>query len=219
MYKLLAILRRLQPADYALDLLAFAGTVALAIGFRWQARDLIWSLWISSLSFGFVWMLTAYLCALVCVPGKAKLAAAVGGLFLMAFFTFHFGMFHFVHGAFLIEFFPLNPEKSGGMPSLLTLARPALAAYWPFVLMTLVSRARDLPWRQLPGDQGKGLFQPYLNVIRMHLLIFVFAGLQLAHLSNLALFPILLFYFFPWRIFNRERQALAAEQARATQKS
>jgi hypothetical protein len=26
--------------------------------------------------------------------------------------------------------------------------------------------------------------------------------------ANLAIIPILLFYFFPWRIFNRERKAL-----------
>ena len=33
--------------------------------------------------------------------------------------------------------------------------------------------------------------------------------------ADYAIFPVLLFYFFPWRVFNRERKALAAEAARA----
>jgi len=60
MNQVIAILRRMEPADYVLDLLAFAGTVTLALVFRWRARDLIWSLWISSLSSGYALMFTAY---------------------------------------------------------------------------------------------------------------------------------------------------------------
>ena len=101
------------------------------------------------------------------------------------------------------------------MPSILTLAGTALAAYWPFVLMTLISRARDFPLGHKAMAGSSVMFQPYLNVIRMHILIFVFAGLQFAHLAHFALFPILLFYFFPWRVFNRERKGLASEAARA----
>ena len=47
--------------DLALDLLAFAGTVACATIFRWEARDVIWGLWISSLTVGYatiVWQLS-----------------------------------------------------------------------------------------------------------------------------------------------------------------
>ncbi|MCX7008607.1 MAG: DUF6498-containing protein [Kiritimatiellaeota bacterium] len=205
---IIAILQRLRPADYALDLLAFAGTVALALAFRWQAHDLIWSLWISSLSFGYFWLLAALTCSVIYTPGRKKIGAIIGGLFLAAFFTFHFGMFHFVHGVFLNLFFPLVKENFGP-PNVFTLIGTALSAYWPFVLMTFVSRVRDFPWRQQPDDEGKAMFAPYLNVIRMHLLIFIFGGLYLLHLANLAIFPVLLFYFFPWRIFNRERKALA----------
>jgi len=41
------------------------------------------------------------------------------------------------------------------------------------------------------------MFLPYGNVVRMHLLIFVFAGLSAAGLASWALYPVLFFYFFP----------------------
>jgi hypothetical protein len=206
--KLFAILRRMTWADFGPDLLAFAGTVVSALVFRWQARDLIWGLWISSFSFGYLWILAALTCAVIYTPGRKKIGAIFAGLFMAAFFTFHFGMFHFVHGVFLNLFFPLVPEHHGP-PNVFVMLGTALSAYWPFVLMTFVSRVRDFPWRQQPDDEGKAMFVPYLNVVRMHLLIFVFGGLYLLHLANLAIFPVLLFYFFPWRIFNRERKAIA----------
>jgi len=216
MNRVIAILRRLEPADYVLDLLAFVGTVTWALVFHWQARDLIWSLWISSLSFGYALMFTFYITGIVKAPGLWKIGALLGGLFPLAFFTIHFGLFHLIHGMFLNNFFPLLSAPSLRHQSLLsilfTFAPAALAAYWPFVLMTFVSRARDFRWE---GDRKfqmqSAMSRPYINVIRMHLLIFVFAGLQAAKLSQYAILPVLLFYFFPWRVFNRHRQALATE--------
>ena len=99
----------------------------------------------------------------------------------------------------------------------MSLIYAALAAYWPFVLMTFVSRARDFKLGEGRQALEGAMFLPYLNVIRMHILIFVFAGLQAAKLAHYAIFPVLLFYFFPWRVFNRERKALAARTAPATQ--
>jgi hypothetical protein len=208
MQKIFAILRRMTWADFGPDLLAFAGTVLCALIFRWQAKDLIWGLWISSFTFGYLWLLGALTCTIIYSPGDKKIGALFGGLFLAAFFTFHFGMFHFVHGVFLNEFFPLVPERHGP-PGVFTLIGAALAAYWPFVLMTFVSRVRDFPWQRQQSDAGKAMFLPYLNVVRMHILIFIFAPLYFLHVANLAIIPILLFYFFPWRVFNRERKALA----------
>ncbi len=40
----------------------------------------------------------------------------------------------------------------------------------------------------------------------MHLLIFVFAGLHVAGLSRLAIYPVLAAYFFPWKaVLGRKR--------------
>ena len=209
MQKFIDILRRMTWADFGPDLLAFAGTVFCALAFRWQARDIIWSLWISSLTFGYAWMLTAFIRAIVSADGWAKAGAAVGGLFTLTFFFLHFSLFHAVHGEFLNGFFPLQPQLAFRPQHLTTLAPLALAAYWPFVLMTFVSRVRDFPWRKAPQNLGALMFMPYVNVLRMHVIIFIFAALDFAHLTRFAILPILLFYFFPWRIFNRERKALA----------
>ena len=214
MPKFFAILRRMTWADFGPDLLAFTGTVVSALVFHWQARDIIWSLWISSLTFGYAWMLTAFIRRIIITPGLMKIAATFGGLFTLAFFVLHFSMFHAVHGEFLNLFFPLQPQLAFRPEHLTTLAPVALATYWPFVLMTFVSRIRDFPWRNAPQNLGNLMFMPYVNVIRMHVIIFVFAALDAAHLSKLAIIPILLFYFFPWSIFNRERKAIARETPR-----
>jgi hypothetical protein len=44
----------------------------------------------------------------------------------------------------------------------------------------------------------------------MHLLIFVFAGLNAAGLSRYAVYPVLAFYFFPWRRFMKAYRAWGA---------
>lgn len=37
----------------SVDLLAFFGVLAMAVYSQWNAKDLLWGLWISSLSIGF----------------------------------------------------------------------------------------------------------------------------------------------------------------------
>jgi hypothetical protein len=123
-------------------------------------------------------------------------------LFMLAFFTVHFGGFHFVHGLFLNGFFPLlewNPfgESPGGVFSGFNMIiGKAFAEYWPFVLFSAISRFGDYR-KAFESDKEPNMFLPYLNVVRMHLLIFIFAGLHAAGLENYAVYPVLIFYFFP----------------------
>jgi hypothetical protein len=132
----------------------------------------------------------------------ARAALAPAALFMLGFFTIHFGGFHFVHGLFLNGFFPLvewNPfgEAPGGvLGGFLVIIGTALAQYWPFVLFSAISRFGD--YRNEVASRGEpNMFRPYLNVVRMHLLIFVFAGLHAAGLESYAVYPVLFFYFFP----------------------
>ncbi len=123
-------------------------------------------------------------------------------LFMLGFFTVHFGGFHFVHGLFLNGFFPIvewNPsgESPGGVFGGFTVVMSkALTEYWPFIFFSAVSRFGDYR-RILISRKEPNMFLPYLNVIRMHLLIFVFAGLHAAGLESYAVYPVLIFYFFP----------------------
>jgi len=184
--------------DLALDLFAFAGTVACAIVFRWEARDVIWGLWISSLTVGYATIVSNVVRGVRGVLGDYKLVAVVGGLGTLAFFTFHFGMFHFVHAVFLNGFFPLV-ESSDGFPHFLGMVAKSAAAFWPLIVASFLSRLSDI-FPGSPAPSGRDSFAaPYANVIRMHLLIFVFAGLHMANLSRLAILPVLAAYFFPWK--------------------
>jgi hypothetical protein len=266
------------------DLALFAATLTLATLQRWSTTDLVWSLWIASLTVGYSLIVTSIVGALAhgnsatflfpkpggaaadptrgrpnaglaALPFNAFLlfgtvmlfglgrtalaflalavistAVALGGvlrskpgfeflpdtgrglartivmlpaaIFMLGFFTIHFGMFHFIHGLFLNGFFPLVAEtpvgkSPGGVFGIVgACAREALARFWPFVAASALSRlpGYTAAWRTTDGSM---MVRPYLNVIRMHAMIFVFALLSVAGLRSYALYPLLVVYFLP----------------------
>ena len=107
------------------DLLALIYSLILAWFLHWSVKDLVWGLWLSSLLVGFT---TIVLVVLGPVAKEVRretgigpqIASVAGGLFALAFFTVHFGMFHFVHSVFLNLFFPVDNQPQPGFP------RPAL---------------------------------------------------------------------------------------------
>jgi len=184
--------------DLSTDLLAFAGTVAVAAAFRWEARDVIWGLWISSLTVGYATIVSNIVRGVLSVAPRYRVPAVVGGLGALAFFTVHFGMFHFVHATFLSAFFPLV-QSGDSFPNFAVIIGRSLSLFWPLVAASFLSRFRDVfPASDAPAG-GASFAAPYGNVVRMHLLIFVFAGLSVAGLSRLAILPVLAAYFFPWK--------------------
>ena len=141
----------------------------------------------------------------------------VGGLFMLAFFTAHFGGFHFVHSAFLNSFFPIFDHK--GTPGMETYLE-VLRRYWFFLPVAFLAERTAF---RLPGDtrpdtsvtaeaiarrkaqaMSSGMMAPYKNVIRMHLLIFFFAFAHFMRLENFAVYAVVYaVYFFPWRLLGR----------------
>ncbi|MBP6507023.1 MAG: hypothetical protein KA257_05615 [Opitutaceae bacterium] len=228
------------------DALAFAAGLGMAWWFNWATRDLVWSLWLSSLAVGYamiVWMIFGPMVytatqawrdrALVRERAKGPVAAVgvlylTGGLFMLAFFTVHFGMFHFVHSVFLEVFFPVGPGMTKGFPG------PALygqvfVAYWPFVLVAAVAERQAFRWGQgktvpVAADTSvkaadiaarkarnaraggmNGMMAPYKNVIRMHLLIFFFAFVSFLKVEGFWIYAVVYaVYFFPWRLVRRQ---------------
>jgi hypothetical protein len=223
------------------DMLAFGAGLAMAWQFRWEATDLVWSLWLSSLLVGYAMIVWTIFGPAVYVATKAwtgrellrdapagAMAAGgalylVGGLFMLAFFTVHFGMFHFIHSIFLNLFFPVTPAK--GMPPLEAYLG-VWRQYWYFVPLAALAerrafrfkpappvppdtsvKAADIAARQARNARrglGNGMMAPYKNVVRMHLLIFFFA---FAHFAKFESFPIYAVvyavYFFPWRAWGK----------------
>ncbi|MDE0838093.1 MAG: DUF6498-containing protein [Kiritimatiellae bacterium] len=192
----------MNTKELILDLCAFAGTVLCVIAFKWDVADIIWGLWICSFCVGYAYILTAIIEPALRERGKDRFARLGIGLFMIGFFTIHFGMFHYVHASFLVGFFPLDGvDTRCSMPALL---RTTIPLYWPMILTTFVSRFSYFPLgiqssaRGIGRNMGHVLTKPYANVIRMHLLIFVFAGLNAAGKTGWAVYPVLAAYFFPW---------------------
>ena len=91
-----------------LDIVSFAVVVIFANYMEWTAKDLLWSLWISSLVIGYSTLLLGLGGNVfrgrmadeqesenVNKNGKIPLLGVLlAGLFLLIFFTIHFGGFH-----------------------------------------------------------------------------------------------------------------------------
>lgn len=227
-------------ADTWPDALAFAVGLGLAWFLRWETTDLVWSLWLSSLVVGYatiVWTITRGLREFAVnasadpTPGRTSGKMVVGGillvgsLFMLAFFTVHFGGFHFGHSVFLSGFFPVQGDgaSAGRWPGWETYAE-VVQRYWIFLPVAFIAEraafhaptpeetddgavtveaiARRKARNAIKnGGMGDGMMAPYKNVIRMHLLIFFFAGAHAAKADNFLVYTVVYaVYFFPWRV-------------------
>jgi len=178
---------------------------------------------------------------------KAVLIGSGLALFVLAFFSVHFCGFHAVHAALLSSFFPLTDVPKLAFRSVsfnpISLWKVAfhylMPRYGIFLIPVVVAERRALlgsiealiharrirsaedvgQLLKAAGVSGHGLFsRPYLNVIRMHVLIFFFA---ICHALKVDSFPIYVVvysvYFFPWSAFRRTAEAPQAAPPGAAQ--
>lgn len=230
------------------DFLAFAIGLGLAYGFHWKTADLVWSLWLGSLVLGYLTILSfigaglyvgVYVIARPEFPARkrlpAVLAGTAGALFVLGFFSLHFGAFHSGHAGFLSVFFPLDGVKPEAffdcflnpVRLLDTAFRHVAPLYGAFLLPAIIAErdhvfstlgiafravhdnqaGRQWPEWLAPGPARQmklrdPFTRPYLNVVRMHLLIFLFAACHIMHLESFAVFAaVYAVYFFPWSAF------------------
>lgn len=229
-----------KPIDWASawpDALALGVGLAVARWAGWTAGDLIWSLWLSSLVVGYatiVWIIGHPAVVLSVLTWRARnqigntpgsvigfiAFVVIGAAFMLAFFTLHFGGFHFVHSGFLLHFSPIgipgiaHPEMGGKAVYLEILRR-----YWVFLPSAFLSHRAVFMAAPLTldgkrwaesfirnGEKSKGFFlAPYVNVIRLHVLIFFFGFAHFAGLENFVVYAVIyLAYFFPWRLVRRD---------------
>ncbi len=95
-----------------LDVIAFSAAVVSASVFRWEANGIIWALWVSSLCVGFTTIFVAIASGVKDSSSGPLAVRLLGGLGVLVFFAFHFGLFHFVHSVFLSAFFPLTDDNA-----------------------------------------------------------------------------------------------------------
>jgi Family of unknown function (DUF6498) len=198
------------------DAVAFVAVLAVAWWAGWNAGDLVWSLWLSSLVVGYsmiVWMIAQPAVELARASWKDRalvesnprvlmvfwLVLLIGALFFLAFFTIHFVGFHYGHSQILISFFPIGSARpmDAGMSTYVEIAR----RYWPALpsafiahraafLRKPLSLDRDLSLASFAGNNKfRDLTtEPYRNVARMHFLIFFFFFAHFAKLENFAVY-------------------------------
>ena len=229
------------------DLLAFAVGLAVVYVRGWSTTDLIWSLWLSSLVVGYaliVWAVLQPALELLGLgwrhraeveaspawqnPGQLILflaIALVGAVFYLAFFTTHFGGFHYVHAQFLLSSYPLGFEyRQLNWATLVEVLR----RYWPALPSAFLARRYAFTRRMFGGsrridDPGamrereatsrrstwdaaaeSRITGPYLQVMRMHVVIIAFGALHAAQRESFAAYTaIYALYFFPWRLLRR----------------
>ncbi len=231
--------------QYIFDVLAFLVGIGLAWAFRWETTDLLWSLWLSSLLTGYLTLLGTLapfvfigFLALIDPQGtgsqKVKYVFFVlAALFLfVAFFSFHFSLFHAGHASFLALLFPLEIDIEVPFSfwplAILRFAWELVPLYSYFVIAVVLSQ-RDrlilMPlqnvraiWRayrehdreseqelDVKGivNDDHALSRPYRNIVRMQLLIFFLALIHFLKLDSFIVFAIVYaVYFFPWSIFS-----------------
>jgi hypothetical protein len=236
------------------DALAFALGLGVARVAGWTTTDLVWSLWLASLVVGYamiVWTIVRPAMGMALAVSRDRAftqrvlrehrgativgasALLLGGLLMLAFFTLHFGGFHYVHSQFLYTFFPLDAGEPGrvgmaGMAAYVDVAQ----RYWLFLPSAfLAERAGFLRQPELKDDlsvtasaiaarkaanakMGGRMMAPYRNVVRMHGLIFFFALAHFARLDSFLVYAVVYgVYFFPWRLVKERRDQRRTGQA------
>lgn len=175
----------------------FVGTLALAFGLGWRTSDLIWGLWISSLSIGFFVVLAGGVQRILRTDATVleRMFSTIGAIGSLVLFSVHFGLAHFLYAAILDLLMPLmeHPGRvyvgkltwSGGTPfSFWETLGIALATYWPMVILNGV-RERHIIWTS-KATTGKEP-EPYIAIVRLHFLVM---GLGAVYALGLESFPV-----------------------------
>jgi hypothetical protein len=200
------------PHQTLLSIGSFVVTLALAYLQHWSATDLVWSMWIASLATGYALILTTVIGDLIRRRAAAGFASGRSGsgvaaaVVTLLFFSAHFLLFHSVQGMILNGFFPLLKRSPDGLQALLPLAVAALQRYWLLVLTSAVTMFASFhdAWRTEPSQF---MARPYASVARNHVMIFVVAGMDALGAGALALYALLVLYFFPFQLLRSQRRA------------
>jgi len=131
---------------------------------------------------------------------------SLGAVLLGLFVTFHFSMFHAIHGALMSVFVRMEPAHLFGPNGYINadfsmILIYLLGAYWPMVVSTVISRHRLI----LKGNPGANLREIYRGVVKMHIFIILAALLGIVgglygkeRYDQIVLGLLLFLFFFPW---------------------
>lgn len=153
---------------------------------QWNVFELMVLYWIENIVIGFVTLL-----AMVLISAREGITGLIGGLFMGAFFTVHYGMFCMGHGVFVLALF-YEGETNGidmtGLFALITFLREMdlwPGFYWALagiIIVQLVQLAHN--WSTLAGNElGRVMMSPYGRIIILHITL-IFGGMLVMALDE-----------------------------------
>ena len=161
-----------KPIFIILLILLNAIPVYGVLKWGWKSFDLIFLYWLENLIIGAVMILR-----MVIRPYSHAVELAIP-VFLVPFFTFHYGMFCYAHGTFVVSLFGkgLQPELAGlNVQEIILPLIESRQLFWPFMGLLayqLLDWVRDISERGLGSDGIKQLtVAPYRRIVVLHITI------------------------------------------------
>jgi hypothetical protein len=158
---------------------SFLVTLMLARLQNWQTTDLVWSLWISSLTLGYAYLLTGIAAKALrggmgldaspggkviqeLAPAPLRWALSIGGaLFTLAFFTIHFGMFHLVHLCVSQPGSLCAGVRESAVSQCVSSSSGFNSEFWPVILLSALSQLVPTSFARCENQQDRMLMMPY----------------------------------------------------------
>lgn len=166
------------------DLLPVYAVFALG----WGAAPLVVLYWLENAVIGLITLLRMLIGGFMMGP-----LMLFGALFLCTFFTFHYGLFWFVHGVFVMDMVAgMGSAPEFGQPVALFQQGISFEAAMPvFIAMILAWELIVLVFAFLRGDLKDlnpqvEMFSPYFRVVALHIGI-IFGGFLLISIGDPAL--------------------------------
>jgi hypothetical protein len=123
-------------------------------------------------------------------------------------FIIAFSFSHFAYAMLLDKYFPLFKVDQNGPPMEYTPYNLFLAflqlivfmaqRYFPFVLISALSVIDDYREAVSPKQPTWFILKPFINVIRMHIMILLLGIFEPFGLKSYSLYSLMIIYFFPW---------------------
>jgi hypothetical protein len=159
--------------------------LAGALYWNWQLRELVFIFWIENLIVGIFNIVRIA----VCQPPQHQEAETSPKLFMIVFFAFHYGMFCFVHGLFLLSMFAEG--ESGNFDDISAIF--AIVANNPELLQGVAALFISHLFSFFHNFIGRGeyrrtesgrlMMQPYGRIIVVHMFI-IMGGIILNDFAN-----------------------------------
>jgi len=208
--------------QWVTEAVAFVIAVSWAIASNLQPAELVWGLWISSLTSGWLLLLLTFATSIL-FPAAARIPEAertgqraaamvvIGAIFI--------GVFGVVHAALIAMFesvvgapAALDARTSGdAVRQFLGLAWSTLRLYWPIALATSVVALQVFVHAVTSEEDDDLILGPWIGIVRLQVVTFVLVGFDLLGLRSVLVAGLLAVVFFPV-----ERYAFAHVRSRGS---